>query len=270
MPECPNCGSEVPAESKFCPECGRALVEAPGRAASPVWRRWPPDPLLVIVAALVAGAAVLFVAGEWAWGIVALLGAGLVFLSQREAERRAARYALAGFGARIAATRDVFAARSRGQLDLFRARRERAELEAERSRGFQRLGHAVYYKDKAGTESAKKALAEVVAQIEAKEAEIETLIKEVNERVERAQSGVRPTEKLEQPPEPARVPEPWPPPDEGTPPEPAPSPDPEPEPPPSPDPEPEPSPAEPPPKPEHPPMPQTKARKRKVRSTRSK
>lgn len=260
MPDCPNCGSQVSAGSKFCPECGRALADASGAAASPTWRRWPPDPLLVVAAALVAGAVVLLVAGEWAWGVVALLGAGLVFLSQREAERRAARYALAGFGARIAARRDVFAARSRGQLDLFRARRERAELEPEQTRALQQLGHAVYYKDKAGTESAKAAVAEVVAQIEAKEAEIDTLIKGVHERVQRAQSSVRPTERLEQPPEPARVPEPWPPPDEGTPPEPAPSPSPEPE----------PSPAEPPPKPEHPPMPQTKARKRKSRSTRSK
>lgn len=260
MPDCPNCGSQVRAGSRFCPECGRGLADAPGTAAAPTWRRWPPDPLLVVAAALVAGAVVLLVAAEWAWGVVALLGAGLVFLGQREAERRAARYALAGFGARIAARRDVFAARSRGQLGLFRARRERAELEPERTRAFQQLGHAVYYKDKAGTESARAAVAEVVAEIEAKEAEIDTLIKEVHERVQRAQSGVRPTERLEQPPEPARVPEPWPPPDEGTPPEPAPSPSPEPE----------PSPAEPPPKPEHPPMPQTKARKRKSRSTRSK
>jgi outer membrane biosynthesis protein TonB len=260
MPDCPNCGSQVSAGSKFCPECGRSLADAPGRAAPPAWRRWPPDPLLVIAAALVAGGVVLLVAGEWAWGVVALLAAGLVFLSQREAERRAARYALAGFGARIGAVRNVFAARSRGQLDLFRARRERAELEAARTRALQQLGHAVYYKDKKGTESAKTAVAEVVAQIEAKEAEIATLIKNVHERVQRAQFGVRPTEKLEQPPEPARVPEPWPPPDEGTPPEPAPSPSPEPE----------PSPAEPPPKPEHPPMPQTKAGKRKARSTRSK
>jgi hypothetical protein len=260
MPDCPNCAAQVPAGSKFCPECGRALADAPVTPPSAAWRRWPPDPLLVVVVALVAGAVVLLVAGEWAWGVVALLGAGLVFLSQREAERRAARYALAGFGARIAATRDVFAARSRGQLDLFRARRERADLEPERGRAFRELGQAVYYKDKAGTESAKAAVAEVVGKIEAKEAEIDTLIKAVQERVQRAQFGVRPTERLEQPPEPARVPEPWPPPDEGTPPEPAPSPSPEPE----------PSPAEPPPKPEHPPMPQTKARKRKARSTRSK
>ena len=202
MPDCPNCASKVPAGSKFCPECGRVLADAPATAASPAWRRWPPDPLLVVVVALVAGAVVLLVAGEWPWGVVALLGAGLVFLSQREAERRAARYALAGFGARIAATRDVFAARSRGQLGLFRARRERAELEPERTQAFQRLGHAVYHKDKAGTESARAAVAEVVAQTEAKEAEIDSLIKEVQQRVHRAQSGVRPTERLEQPPEP--------------------------------------------------------------------
>ena len=37
--------------------------------------------------------------GVWAWGLVVLLVAGLLFLSQREAERRAA----AGFGDRTAA-----------------------------------------------------------------------------------------------------------------------------------------------------------------------
>lgn len=206
MPDCPNCGSKVPGASKFCPECGRALTDSGGTAVRPRRRRWPPDPLLVVVGALAVGALVLLVAGEWAWGVVALLGAGLVFLSQREAERRAARYALAGFGARFAATREAFAARSRGQLDLFRSRRERAELEAERTKTLRELGHAVYYEDKEGIKSAKAAVVAVADRIEAKEAEIDTLIRQIDERVQRAQSGFRPTEKLEQPPGPRACP----------------------------------------------------------------
>jgi len=182
---------------------------------------------------------------------VAFLAAGILFLTQREAERRAAKYALLGFRERFLATRASLAARSRGQLELFRARRERAELEAERSRGLHRLGHTVFYGDKAGTKSAKADVEAIVERISKKEAEIDTLIRQTGERVQRAQAGVKPTERIEaeQPPEPARIPEPWPPPDEGDPPTPFPDP--------------EPSPAEPPPAPEHPPMPQSKGRSKR-------
>jgi hypothetical protein len=197
------------------------------------------------VALVAVGGIILLAGGAWAWGLVVLLLAALLFLSQREAERRAARRAWGNFRARFSATREAVAARSRGQLDLFRARRDRAELEAERTRGFQRLGQAVYYEDKAGTKGARDELDGVAQQITEKEAEIDTMLREMEERVQRAQAGGSPTERLETlPPEPARVPEPWPPPDEGTPPTP----------------EPDPSPAEPAPDPEHPPAPQTRKR----------
>jgi hypothetical protein len=104
----------------------------------------------------------------------------------------------------------------------------------------------VFYGDKTGTKSAKTDVEAVAERIREKEAEIETLIGQTEERINRAQAGVKPTERIEaeQPPEPVRVPEPWPPPDEGDPPAPIPVP--------------EPSPTEPPPGPEHPPMPQSK------------
>jgi hypothetical protein len=203
--------------------------------------------VLVIAVLVWIGSIVLLVGGVWAWGLVAFLAAGILFLTQREAERRAAKYALLGFRERFFATRASLAARSRGQLGLFRARRERAELEAERGRGLHRLGHAVFYRDKTGTKSAKADLEAIVERIREKEAEIETLIRQTGERVQRAQAGVKPTERIqaEQPPEPARIPEPWPPPDEGDPPEPFPAPE----------------PVESPPAPEHPPMPQSKGRR---------
>ncbi|HEX2045757.1 MAG TPA: zinc ribbon domain-containing protein [Gaiellaceae bacterium] len=245
--DCPNCGASVPATSRFCPECGRPLAaDSPPTAVYDVAPRrlWPPDPLLVVVILIAAGAVILLVGGEWAWGLVVLLLAGLVFLTQREVERRAAGRTLAALGARFSAQRDVLSARSRGQLELFRARRDLAELEAQRGRCYADLGRAVWGEDEKGMEGAKSALGDLVERIHAKEAEIEILIAQIDERVRRAQAGVAPTEMMESPPEPARVPEPWPPPDEGDPPEPAIVP--------------EPSPDEPPPEPERPPTPQGK------------
>ena len=158
----------------------------------PSARLWPPDPFLIITGALFIGAVFLFAAGVWAWGIVALLAAAVVFLGTRAEERRAAKYALGGLGARFSASRDSIAARSRGQIDLFRARRERADLEGERTRALQKLGHAVFYEDETGIESSRAAVQEVVDKITAKEAEIQTLIDRTDERVQRAQAGVRP------------------------------------------------------------------------------
>jgi hypothetical protein len=207
----------------------------------PSARLWPPDPYLLIAGALTVGAVFLLVAGQWAWGCVALLGAAVVFLATRESERRAAGHALKGLHARFSARRDAVAARSRGQIGLFRARRERAELEAERARALQRLGQAVFYEDRATTKEARGAVQEIADRIEAKESEIKALIDATDERVQRAQAGVRPTKKLEAPPEPVRVPEPWPPPDEADPPKPAEVPEPSPDQP-APDPEPAPTP----------------------------
>jgi hypothetical protein len=247
MPDCPNCGTSIVAGSRFCPECGRPLTdEARDTVVQPRERRWPPHPVMIVAILVWVGAIILLAGGVWAWGVVAFLAGGILVLSQREAERRAAKHALADMRERVVATRAALAARSRGHLEIFRARRELAELVAERSRGLHRLGAAVFSGDKAGTKAAKADVQAVVDRINEKEAEIETLIQQIEERVNRAQVAVRPTERIhaEQPPEPARIPEPWPPPDEGDPPAPAPAPD--------------PSPADPPPAPEHPPMPQSK------------
>jgi len=250
MPDCPTCGTEVAAGSRFCPECGRPLTEeARDTMIRPSERWWPPHPLMIVAGLVLIGSIILLAGGVWAWGLVALLAAGILVLSQREAERRAARFALAGFRERVVATRSAVAARSRGHLEIFRARRELAELIAERNRGLHRLGAAVFEGNKAGTKAAKEEVQSVVDRIGEKEDEIEAFIRDIDERVNRAQAGVRPTERIqgEQPPEPVRIPEPWPPPDEADRPS---------------VPEPQPGPAEE-PEPEQPPKPQSKRRRKR-------
>jgi hypothetical protein len=118
---------------------------------------------------------------------------------------------------------------------VFRARRELAELHIEKDRIFRLLGEAVYSEDEEGRKAARTAVDAVVGRIRDKEAEIESLIREREVLIQRVQAPVQETVRLEAPPEPARVPEPWPPPDEGDIPEP-----------------PRPSPGEPTPEPEEP------------------
>lgn len=215
-----------------------------------------PDAVLVVAAGAALAGIALLAAGLRPWGIVAV-ATGFVVALARGLDRRRAGYALAGLRMRAAATREAMAARSRGQVELFRARRELAELEAERNRLFRDLGVAVYHGDEGGMNGARAAVSVIVERIDEKAAEIETLRRNVEERVQRAQASVSPTERLEAPPDPARVPEPWPPPDEGDLPDPTPSPGPV-EPTPG-APEPTPGPEEP-ATPQHPPLPQDRSR----------
>jgi hypothetical protein len=171
--------------------------------------------LSVAAVALAVVGIVLLAVGLWPWGLVALLGAAVLVLLPNRVDVVTIR-------ARAAATRESFTVRGRGQVDVFRARRELADLEAERARLFLELGRAVYGEDEEGRTAARTALDGVVERTQAKEAEIATLMRETEERVRRVQDSVQPTEVVhgEMPPEPPRIPEPWPPPDEADIPEP--------------------------------------------------
>jgi hypothetical protein len=253
--ECPNCAAAVPAQSRFCLQCGSPHEEEAPGARSDYWRYWPRDALLVLAGVFGATGIVLLGAQVWLWAILALVLAGVVLLVRWEEGRRHAGGALGGAWSRLSTHRELVSARSRGQIELFRLRRELAELQAERSRGYHELGRATHAGDEPAAAGARAQLDGVSERIAGKEVEIGALIEQMEERVRRVQAQAAPTQRLEAPPEPARVPEPYPPPDEGTPPEPARIPEPFPEP------VPERAPDDPPPEPETPPAPQTKRRR---------
>jgi hypothetical protein len=203
--DCVNCGAAVPGESRFCPECGHPLHQAGEQSSRR--RYWtPPDiPLTIGIVAGVVGV-VLLGAQLWLWAALALGLSAVVFLYRWEAGRRRAGLALS----RIGAHRELVAARSRGQLELFRRRRDLAELQAERSRGYHELGRATHVGDEAAAAAARAQLDDVGVRIQAKEAEIDSLAHEVEERVRRVQAQSAPTGHMEAPPEPPQVPEPSP------------------------------------------------------------
>jgi hypothetical protein len=253
--ECANCQAAVPEDSRFCPECG-APAPGPDGIETRVRTYWAsPDLSLLAGVVLAAFGIVLGALQMWLWAALVLGLAAVVFVLRSAVGRREAGALVGAVQARFTAHGRVVGARSRGQIELFRLRRELAELQTERSRGYQELGRATHLGEDAAAVAAASRLDDVGERIAAKEGEIATLVGAMEERVRRAQAEITPTSMLEAPPEPARVPEPFPPPDEGDPPEPAHVPEPFPEP------TPEPSPDDPPPTPEHPPPPQTKRRR---------
>jgi hypothetical protein len=249
--DCPNCGAPVAPDTRFCSECG-APAPGPEGIETRLRTYWSAPDLGLLAGILVTAVGVVLLGAQvWLWAVLALV-LGLTIVALRlEAGRRAAGGALA----RVVAQRRIVGARSRGQLELFRLRRELAELQGELGRSYQELGRATHVGDEAAAARATAQADEVAARIGAKETEIGALLREMEQRVRQAQAEVTPTSRLEAPPEPARVPEPFPPPDEGTPPEPARVPEPFPQP------VPEPAPDEPVPPPEPPPAPETAERR---------
>ncbi len=245
--ECPTCQATVPADGRFCQECGSPLPDPDG-VETRLRTYWASPDLGLLAGIALTGAGVVLVGFQaWLWGSLALLLAAVVFVLRSELGRRETRAFVGAVTARFTAHRRVVGARSRGQIELFRLRRELAELQTERSRGYQELGRATHVGDAAAAAAAKAGLDDVGARIAAKETEIAALVGEMEERVRQAQAEITPTSLLEAPQEPY--------PPEGDPPEPAHVPEPFPEP------VPEPSPDDPPPEPVHPPAPETTRRR---------
>jgi outer membrane biosynthesis protein TonB len=108
--------------------------------------------------------------------------------------------------------------------ELFRLRRELAELAAQRAESARILGESVYAGDEEGTETARTRLAELDGLVRAKEEEMEQTAAAAIERIERAQLEVQPTQIEPPAPAPEPFPEPSPPPQPVPVPEPVPEP----------------------------------------------
>lgn len=268
---CANCGARLPKDGRFCPECGvrtsasndaTAVEEIPpeetGRvpvhkvAATPrYFGIAPPLALFAIAVTALATAIVLFVAGKTIAGALLLAAAALFSVLFVGASKRLPENAVAKVGRRVFATvrdRTGFAVEavsvhSTTRVELFRLRRELSELAAERAEAARALGEAVYVGAEDEIEAGRNRMSELEQAFADKEREMTTVTAAANERIQRAQLQVQPTEVVEppqvpepmpapsEPPQPVTVPEPSPVPSEPSVPVPSPEPSPEPSPP---------------------------------------
>jgi hypothetical protein len=273
---CVNCGAQLPKGGRFCPECGvrtsvandaTAVEEIPpeetGRvpvhkvaATTRYFGIAPPLALFALAVASLAAATVLFVAGKAIAGVLLLAAGALFSVLFVAASKRVPENAIAREVRRVAATvrdRTGFAveavsAHSTARVELFRLRRELSELAARRAEAARALGEAVYGGAEDEVERGRNRMSELDQALADKEREMTTVAAAANERIQRAQLQVQPTEVVE----PAEVPEPMPAPSEPPQPVIVPEPSPVPSEPPMPVPSPEPAPEPSPPQPEQP------------------
>jgi hypothetical protein len=273
---CANCGARLPKDGRFCPECGvRTSVENDATAVEEippeetgrvpvhtvaVTPRYfgiaPPLALFALAVAALAAAIVVFVAGKVIAGALLLAAAALFSVLFVTASKRLPENAVARVSRRVAGTvrdRTGFAVEavsvhSTTRVELFRLRRELSELFAERAEAARALGEAVYVGAEDEIEAGRNRMSELEQALADKEGEMRRVTAAANERIQRAQLQVQPTEVVE-PPE---VPEPMPAPSEPPQPVIVPEPSPVPSEPPMPVPSPEPSPEPSPPQPEQP------------------
>jgi hypothetical protein len=252
---CANCGAKLAKKTRYCPQCGHPaaaggtkVMEVPPDETGPVPIHYeqtaaryygitPTTLVLVLAGAAFALAIVLFVLGHWPFALIAL-GAGLllvlIFLeaARRKPDGPVARStaeALDAFRTRAGFAADSLATRGRATRRLLTLRRELQRMQALRGRLLFELGDAVYRGDDEATERARGQVLELDELAGEREAEMQAVMVQAQERLQQRRLEIQPTEMVELPdqpapgqgePGPAVIPEPYPPPDEGNPPEP--------------------------------------------------
>lgn len=214
---------EVPAD-----ETGRVPV-AYSQAETHYYGLTPTTLVLVLAGAALTLGVVLFVLGHWPFGLIAVGVCVLLVLVFLEAARRKPAGAIDAFRARAGAAADSVTTRGRAAKQVLSLRRELQRLEAVRARLLFELGDAVYRADVNGAETARTQLEELDELRAEREAEMQTIVTDAQERLHQRRLEIQPTEMVElpeppgegSPSGPAVIPEPYPPPDEGNPPEPA-------------------------------------------------
>ncbi len=248
----------MPAKSKFCPQCGTAVAsgdtivqEVPPTEDGPTpvephvsERRYfgvPPAGVLLVlgVAGLIAAIA-LFATGLWPWGLIAL-GVSLFLVTgytsakrQSPGEQGHATRAFSTVRTRAGVAKETIAAHGGARIELARLRRDASGLARQRSERARELGEAVYARNTTATKELKQQMKEIDDELTAKETQMAKVTINAQERVGKAKLEAQPTkvvasERPDETPEPATVPEPFPQRDEGQPPEPAQVPEPSPQ-----------------------------------------
>ena len=263
---CANCGARLPKDGRFCPECGiRTSVEndvtaieeippeetgrVPVHTVSVTPRYFgiaPPLALFALAVAALAAAIVVLVGGKVVAGALLLAAAALFSVLFLTASKRVPENAVARVSRRVFATardRTGFAVEaasvhSAARKELIRLRHEHSELAGEREKAARALGEAVYGGAEDEVEAGRNRMSELDQALADKEGEMTRVAAAANERIQRAQLQVQPTEVVEppdvpepmpapsEPPQPVIVPEPSPVPSE--PPMPVPTPEPSP------------------------------------------
>ena len=241
---CPNCGEAVPEGARFCPSCGgrldggsTAVIPPPPPETGPVpvavartephlFGVTPPLAVLVLaVAALVVGI-LLAALGNWLVGGLLLVAAGLLFVLYVVVSRPGGAVDAAGERLRYAAT--AVGATTAARRESLRLSNELTRLRGDRERRLRKLGEAVYGEDEAETARLRQELADLDEQIAGRERELPLVAARAREQVSKAKLEVQATKMVEipgepgiEPPEPVRIPEPYPQPGEADAPEPA-------------------------------------------------
>ncbi len=191
---CANCGAKLPKRSRFCPECGTRVVESPEETAV---QEVPPDETGPVPVEYETARPRYF-------GV--FRGARVVSPAWRTV-RETTGYAVESVAVHTTARRD-----------LYRMRRELAQLVAQRAESARILGESVYANDEEGTEAARAEMAELDGLVTAKEEEMRQTAEAAMERIQRAHLEVQPTQvetpeplpEPSPPPQPVPVPEPTP------------------------------------------------------------
>jgi hypothetical protein len=258
MASCANCGAKLTKTSRYCPQCGHPAVagetkvmELPPdetglvpvqyvRSEPRYYGITPTTLVLVLGGVALTVAVVLFAFGFWPFALIALGVSVLLVLIFLEAARRkpdgavarSTAGALEGLRARAGVAADSLTTRGRAARRLLALRRELQRMSLVRERLLFELGDAVYRGDDQATETARGQVRELDELAALREAEMEAVVAQTQERLVRRRLEVQATEMVELPDQPAQpgegapggpavIPEPYPPPDEGNPPEPA-------------------------------------------------
>jgi hypothetical protein len=221
--DCAACGAKLPRNARFCAECGRR-VEGGDTDATAV-EQVPPDetgpvPVHIVeaeprlfgvtpatalfgagLAALALGILLVVIgyvlAGALLIGAAVLLFAAFATAAQRRPDTAVARVSADAVGslrARAGFAFETLAAHGSARVEYFRVRRVLLDLYAERATALQDLGEAVYRGDEEAAAAGRDRVAALDREIEARHEELMRVTTSVEERVQRAQLAVQPTE----------------------------------------------------------------------------